>query len=127
VEKRAYPYQAEATLPTGKRMIDQVLQGLRGKEYTPAERTQYLEWAENLGKGRIEHIVNNKFRKAYGRAAEVLGALAEYFILTDHQEHALSLITHYRDVQFTRYPAFKSEVNQVIASSKILAKLARKK
>jgi hypothetical protein len=127
VEKSAYPYRAEATLPTGKRMIDQVLQGLRSKEYTPAERTQYLEWAENLGKGRIEHIVNNKFRKAYGRAAEVLGALAEYFILTDHQEHALSLITHYRDVQFTRYPAFKSEVNQVIASSNLLTKLTPKK
>jgi hypothetical protein len=32
---------------------------------------------KKIGKGRIGHIVSNKRRNAYGRAAQMLGSFAE--------------------------------------------------
>lgn len=101
-------------------MTEQIIQGLREQKGYDSQRTLWLEWAEKIGKQRVEHIVSNKHRDAYERAAKVLGALGEYFILSDQETHGISLITHYRNVQFNRHSAFRRELDHVIASSKLL-------
>ncbi len=101
-------------------LIEQIIQGIRGRKWPASQTQKWLEWAENIAKQRVEHIVSNKHRYAYERAAEILGALGEYFILTKKEEHGISLIEHYRNVQFYRFSAFIREVDQVIASSNLL-------
>lgn len=122
VEKNAVAsaVREEKSLPKGERMIDQVLKGLHSQASSPSQHIQWIQWAEQIGRGRIEHILNNKFRKAYHRAAEVLVALAEYFFLTERSEHGQSLIVYYRDVQYPRHTAFRNELNSVIKSSSVL-------
>jgi len=101
-------------------LIEQIIQGIRGRKWPASQTKKWLEWAETIAKQRIEHIVSNKHRYAYERAAEILGALCEYFILTKKEEHGISLIEHYRNVQFSRFSAFIREIDQVIASSNLL-------
>jgi len=105
---------------------DQIIQGIRGRKWPATQTKKWIEWAETIAKQRIEHIVSNKHRYAYERAAEILGALGEYFILTKKEKHGISLIEHYRNVQFYRFSAFIREVDQVIASSNLLRKAEKK-
>ena len=99
-------------------LVTQIIKGIRQRP--ASQRNLWQEWAENIGKQRIEHIVSNKYRKAYKRAAEILGGLGEYFILNDKADYGISIIVEYRDVKFSRYPAFKKEINSVIKNSAVL-------
>jgi hypothetical protein len=116
---RSYSYETTIAKDSEKEtsLIAQIIQGLRGRQWPAAQRKLWLEWAENIGKQRVEHIVSNKYRKAYQRAAEILGALAEYFILSGKQDYGVSIIVHYRDVQFNHYSAFRREVDSVVKNS----------
>jgi len=107
-------------------LIDLIVQGIRRRKWPASQAKKWLEWAENIAKQRVEHIVTNKHRHAYERAAEILGALCEYFILTKKEKHGISLIQDYRNVQFYRFTAFRREVDQVIASSNLLKGIADK-
>jgi len=51
-----------------------IIKGLKQNKYTKGRTDEYLKWAEKIGKSRIEHIVSNKHRRAYERAAQVLGS-----------------------------------------------------
>ncbi len=105
---------------TENSLVTQIIQGIRRRQWPASQRKLWQEWAENIGKQRIEHIVSNKYRKAYGRAAEILGALGEYFILTDKADYGISIIVEYRDVQFKRYNAFRKQVDSVVKNSTVL-------
>ncbi|MFN2269050.1 MAG: hypothetical protein ABR533_12300, partial [Desulfonatronovibrio sp.] len=49
--------------------LRQVMQGLSMSKLSDAELKKYFKWAVELGEKRVNHIVSNKFRKAYHRAA----------------------------------------------------------
>ncbi|MEN8217675.1 MAG: hypothetical protein ABFS56_15160 [Pseudomonadota bacterium] len=112
--------QKGSTAKKSSCLIDHMIQGIGGRKWPTSQARLWLEWAEKIGKERIEHIVSNKYRDAYVRAAEILGALGEYFILSGREEYGISLIEHYRNVQFNRFSAFRKEVDHVIASSSFL-------
>ena len=95
----------------------EILKGLKGVVITNRERTKYLSWAEDIGRRRIEHIVDNKYRKAYGRAAETLGALAECLAINGNKQKSRDIIEEYRNQKYNRFPAFKQEIDRVIRSS----------
>lgn len=116
---RSYSYETDPEEP-GTSLVAQMIQGLRGRQWPTTQRKVWLEWAETIGKQRIEHIVSNKYRKAYQRAAEILGALAEYFILSGKPDYGISIIVDYRDVEFHRYHAFRREVDKVVTNSTCL-------
>lgn len=78
---------------------------------------RYLSWALETGRKRIEQIVSNKHRGAYDRAAETLGALAERYLLNGEEEKSRSLIDEYRNQRYNRYPAFRRELDSLIAVS----------
>ncbi|MBW1717806.1 MAG: hypothetical protein JRJ77_18725, partial [Deltaproteobacteria bacterium] len=56
----------------GTSFYDEIIKGLTQNRETKSQAEGYLSWAEKIGKRRIEHIVSNKHRRAYERAARVL-------------------------------------------------------
>lgn len=47
----------------------EIVKGLKQTRSSKSEITRYLSWAEKIGESRINHIVSNKHRGAYARAA----------------------------------------------------------
>ncbi|MCG2778958.1 MAG: hypothetical protein L6406_25055 [Desulfobacterales bacterium] len=66
--------------------------GLKQKEETKSQAAEYLSWAEKIGKLRIDHIVSNKHRRAYERAAQVLGSLAEAYAAMGKKTEAAKIL-----------------------------------
>lgn len=103
-------------------LYNEIMAGLKNVIITDVQKKNYIHWAENTGRNRIENIVSNKYRKSYNKAAEVLCGLAECFYLLGEKKRGLELICEYRDNVYNRYPAFKREVRSVLAKSKIIGK-----
>ena len=94
--------------------------GLKQKEETKSRATEYLSWAEKIGKMRIDHIVSNKHRRAYERAAQVLGSLAEVYAATGKKTKAAKILHKYYNEKYNRFSAFRREVKAVVMGSDIL-------
>lgn len=103
-----------------KALLQEIIIGLKDIKLSQQEIQKYIGWAENIGRKRIEAIVSNKHRKSYVKAAEILGGLSECFIILGHNQKGINLIIEYRDDKYNRYPAFKSELYEVLSTSKII-------
>lgn len=101
----------------------EIIAGLVQKKLTTAKRDEYLAWAEKIGKRRINHIVSNKYRNAYARAAQVLGSLAETYRAMDGDDKANRLLHHFYKEKYNRFSAFRREVKTVVGSSDLLKDL----
>ena len=101
---------------------EEIITGLKLEKLTTAKRDEYLTWAEKIGKRRIDHIVSNKHRNAYARAAQVLGSLAETYKVMDRNDKAKGLLHHYNE-KYNRFSAFRREVKTVMGSSDLLKNL----
>lgn len=104
----------------GISFYDEIVKGLKQAESTQAQREEYLAWVENIGKSRIEHIVSNKHRRAYERAAQVLGALAEAYAAMGQENKAVKILHKYYNEKYNRFSAFRSEVKAVVKGSDLL-------
>jgi hypothetical protein len=102
---------------------EEIIKGLNQKEETKSKTSEYLSWAEKIGKGRIDHIVSNKHRNAYGRAAQVLGSLAETYASMDQKNKAVKILHKYYYEKYSRFPAFRREVKAVVLGSGLLRNL----
>lgn len=98
----------------------EILKGLKQINVTKSQTTQYLLWAEKIGKGRIDHIVSNKHRRAYERAAQVLGSLAETYAATGQKSKADKILRTYYGEKYKRFSAFRREVKAVLLASGLL-------
>jgi len=96
---------------------EEILRGLQKASVSEEQKHRYLSWALETGRKRIEQIVSNKHRGAYDRAAETLGALAECYLLNGEEKKSRSLIDEYRNQRYNRYPAFRRELDSLIAVS----------
>ncbi len=105
------------------RACAETIKGLAEVRPSKSEKRQYLAWADEIGCARIDHIVSNQHRKEYARAAEVLGALAECYILLENREEAISLFSSFYSDKFRRHSAFRREVEDVARYSKLLGAL----
>ena len=101
----------------------EIIMGLVQEKLSKAKRDEYLAWVEKIGKRRIDHIVSNKYRNAYDRAAQVLCSLAELFMVMDRDDRAKRLLRHYYNDKYNRFSAFKREVKKVMGSSALLKNL----
>jgi hypothetical protein len=84
---------------------------------------EYSRWARSIGEKRINHIVSNKFRSAYDRAAGALAALAETLAASGQPDKAGELLREYYQRRFIRFTAFRREVTEAVSGSTILKKL----
>jgi len=104
----------------GTSFYGEIIKGLKQKEETKSQAAEYLSWAEKIGKMRIDHIVSNKHRRAYERAAQVLGSLAEAYIAMDNKSKAVKILHKYYNEKYNRFSAFRREVKAVVKNSDIL-------
>lgn len=88
-----------------------------------AEQEEWFRFVERITQARIDHIVSNKYRKAYARAAEVLGGYMEALILNDQKEQAIEFLHLNRNQKYSRFSAFRAEIQRVTVSSPLLAGL----
>jgi hypothetical protein len=103
-------------------LYKEIVAGLKNLIITDEQNKEYINWAENIGRKRIEHIVSNKYRKSYHKAAEVLCGLSECFTILGEKKRGLELIREYRDKKYNRYPAFKRELSDVLKKSRIFGR-----
>lgn len=107
-------------------ICQELYEGLKNVKLGDSKEKELFLTLETLGKSRIDEIVSNKHRRAYKRAAEVLGALAEYYLIKNDKQKATSLITEFRNQKYKRYPAFRSEIDSVAKDSALLKALSIK-
>jgi hypothetical protein len=98
----------------------EILRGLQRVTVSADGEREYLLWAVRTGRRRIEQIVSNQRRGAYDRAAEVLGSLAECYLLSGKEEKSRDIIDEYRNQKFNRHSAFRRELDSIIAFSDLL-------
>ena len=104
----------------GTSFYDEIIKGLTQKKEIKSQAAGYLSWAEKIGKRRIEHIVSNKHRRAYERAAKVLGSLAEAYMAMGQKSKADKILRTYYSEKYNRFSAFRSEVKAVVNASDLL-------
>ncbi len=98
----------------------EIIKGLKQNKDTKGRTDEYLKWAEKIGKSRIEHIVSNKHRRAYERAAQVLGSLAEAYAAMGQKSKAVKILHKYYNEEYNRFSAFRREVKAVVTNSELL-------
>lgn len=107
----------------GTTFYEEIVKGLEQRRFTKVKKAEYLAWAERIGKNRIEHIVSNKHRRAYERAAQVLGSLAETYAEMGQERKARTILLRYYAEKYNRFSAFRREVESVVEDSKLLRKV----
>ena len=109
--------QSHRKTPT---IYDEIITGLAHGKVTISESKAMWNWANDIGVARIHHIVSNQNRNAYERAAAVLGALSECYILLNQKKEAQALVSGLYADKYRRFSAFRREVKNVFSSSEIL-------
>jgi len=104
----------------GTSFYDEIIKGLTQNKEAKSQAAEYLSWAEEIGKRRIEHIVSNKHRHAYERAAQVLGSLAEAYMAMGQKSNAAKILHSYYSEKYNRFSAFRKEVKAVVNASDLL-------
>ncbi|MCI5181040.1 MAG: hypothetical protein D3921_00650 [Candidatus Electrothrix sp. AW1] len=108
-------------LSNEKTITDEILQHLAKAD--AAAQEEWFQFAERMTQARIDHIVSNKYRKAYARAAEVLGGYMEALILNDRKDQAVEFLHLNRNQKYNRFSAFRAEIQRVTGRSPLLAGL----
>jgi len=107
----------------GTSFYEEIIKGLKQKKFTKTQTSQYFSWAEKIGRNRIDHIVSNKHRNAYERAAQVLGSLAEAYASMGKKTEAVQILHEYYNEKYKRFSAFRREVKAVVMESDLLRNL----
>jgi len=121
-EKSVYSGRFSIDYDIGTSFYQEIIKGLKQKKDAKSQASECLSWAEKIGKGRIEHIVSNKHRAAYSRAAQVLGSLAEAYLAMDRKNKAIEILHEYYNEKYNRFSAFRREVKSVVMHSDLLKK-----
>ena len=101
-------------------ILREMQHGLQQLALEDDQKQKWLAFAEQMGGGRIDGIVSNQHRKSYDRAAEVLGALMECYLLNDQPNKARLLWDTYRNQTYKRHSAFRKEVDTIMRNSALL-------
>lgn len=110
----------DRAIETGAAGFREVKRGLDLVDTSSIDLNRYRQWAEDIGEQRVNHIVANKYRNAYDRAAIALGSLAEVMMAEGDKSKARSLLHEYCRVRYNRHVAFRRDVRQAVGKSQIL-------
>jgi thioredoxin-like negative regulator of GroEL len=115
-------YSERFSIDDGKStsFYNEIIKGLTQNKETKSQAAEYFSWAEKIGTKRIEHIVSNKHRRAYERAAQVLASLAEAYLAMGQQSKAAKILHSYYNEKYNRFSAFRKEVKAVVKASDLL-------
>ena len=101
----------------------EIIKGLMLVSLTESKKQQYLVWADNICRERVEQIVSNQHRNAYDRAARAMGAVAECYVHLNKKDNAIRLLNEFVRTKFPRHSAFRAEVKRVVNGSALLKSL----
>lgn len=82
------------------------------------EENEYLDWCIKKSGLRINAIVSGKHRQSYGKAANLLLALAEVIANREEKEKGAKLIERYKQ-KYSNYSAFRRELREAVKKSEI--------
>jgi transposase-like protein len=85
----------------------------------PEQRARFLKAAWGIAERRIREILDKKHRRAYERAAMLVGAVAEAQIVAGDSEGGHAVLTNVRR-QYSRYSAFTHELDKMARRSPLL-------
>ncbi len=111
----------------GEIILSEILCGLKEVLKTPEEKAEWFSFSQKIIESRVDNIVSNKHRKAYDRAARVLGALMEAFILNEEETVATEIFDVFRNQKFRQFSAFRREVDEVVKKSLLLSSCCKTK
>lgn len=114
---------ASGRLDLNTKSSEEIKKGLTLIRQSVSKHQKYLAWADKIGRDRIGHIVSNKHRGAYARAAQVMGALLETWSVVAEKDKAMDLFTSFYHEKFNRFSAFRKEVKRVVSQSRVLKNL----
>jgi hypothetical protein len=119
--KRAI-YSERFSIDDGKStsFYDEIIKGLTQNKEIKLQAAEYFSWAEKIGTKRIEHIVSNKHRRAYERAAQALASFAEVYLAMGQKSKAANILHSYYNEKYNRFSAFRKEVKAVVKASDLL-------
>jgi len=103
--------------------VQEIKRGLAEVDAAEAGFTKHIATTLRNGEKRIDYIVSNKHRNAYGRAASVLGAMAEMHTARGNDQMAKELVHTFYFKKYNRFPAFRKEVRDAVAGSPMLKKV----
>jgi hypothetical protein len=104
-------------------LCEEMKQRLARISCTAFQEQEWFLFVEKITTDRVDHIVSNKYRKGYARAAEALCGYMECLTLHDQQDRAAAFLRSKRDEKYKRYPAFRQEIDTVMKNSPLLLKL----
>lgn len=117
-----YCHNAEKPATT---FAGEIKKGLPALDITQEKFTEYIPQTLKYGEKRVEYIVSNKYRNAYGRAASVLGAMAEMHVARGDALKARKLVHTFYFEKFNRFAAFRTEVRAALAKSPLLKEVQK--
>ncbi len=85
----------------------------------PEQRARFLELAWSIAERRVKEILHQKHRRAYERAAMLVGAVSEARIMAGDPGSGHTLLENIRQ-QFSRYSAFTRELDKITRRSPLL-------
>jgi hypothetical protein len=85
----------------------------------PEQRARFLKVAWSIAERRVKEILDKKHRRAYERAAMLVGAVAEARTIAGDPESGHALLANVRQ-QFSRYSAFTRELDKITRRSPLL-------
>jgi len=92
---------------------------LQQRTSDPEQRERFLKAAWNISKRRVKAILEKKHRGAYARAATLVAAVAEAWIVAGEPGKGHSILEDIRR-QYSRYYAFTGEIDKVARRSPLL-------
>ena len=108
------------------KILSEIQLGLKNTLSSEKDKIEWFDFAKKIIEERVDNIVSNQHRKAYDRAAEVLGALIEAFILNEKIEQAVDIFELCRNDKYRQFSAFKRELDDVVKKSVVLREYCRK-
>ena len=98
-------------------ICDEIRQNLSKITIVKSQKEEWFQFVRELATSRIDYIVSSKHRKAYNRAAETMGGYMECLILNNHRKKAFEFLDWNRNQKYSRFSAFRAEVDRVLHNS----------
>ena len=87
---------------------------------SPEDLKRCFTSAEKVAKERVTAIVENKFRKSYWKAAQLILAVAETYWSRDRRAEGQRMIDHFQE-KYKRHSAFRRELRSMAAKSGVFS------
>jgi hypothetical protein len=113
------PWPDASLKPRAVRLTPFLRAQIERQPVDPERRARFLKVTWTMAERRVREILDKKHRRAYERAARLVGAVAEARIMAGDPGSGHALLENIRQ-QFSRYSAFTREMGKIARCSPLL-------